>query len=302
MEAIDKQVYFTDEPLADLTSIPLFYLFKEIKKDIKVVLSGEGADEFLGGYNFNEIYKKILEQEKSFFLFLKKFLLLDFLKIKFFDKKLKYISQITTKFFFSRHINFISYVMDEKSRKKIWKKPYNFKNNFEKKLKKIFKESKSHNTLDCILETYCKTWLVDDLLMRSDKTSMSSSVELRAPFLDYKLIEFMSSLSNKSRFGEKNIFTKKILRNYCKDLIPESILNRKKQGFSIPIYNWLEDENFNKKLFNSLKGGNLQEFFNLDEISNIFKKSLSGNFIAQQQSWNLYVLERWLVVWKKNYI
>lgn len=302
LEAIDKQVYITDEPLADLTSIPLFYLFKEIKKDIKVILSGEGADELLGGYNFNEIYVKILKQEKSFFLFLKKFLLLDFLKIKIFDKKLKYISQIITKFFFSRHVNFISYVMDDKSRKKLWKKSYNFKNNFEKKLKNIFKASKSHSALDCILETYCKTWLVDDLLMRSDKTSMSSSVELRTPFLDYELVEFMSSLSNKSRFGENNKFTKKILRNYCKGLIPKSILNRKKQGFSIPIYGWLEDNDFNKELFKSLKRGNIEKFFNLDEISNIFKRSLSGNFIAQQQSWNLYILEKWLEVWKKNYI
>ena len=302
LDAIDTQVYFTDEPLGDLTSVPLFYLFKEIKKDIKVILSGEGADELLGGYNFNEIYKKILKREKSFFSFLKKFLLLDFLKIKIFDRRLKYISKVITKFVFSRQINFISYVMDDKSRKKLWKKPYSFKNNFEKKIKNIFKEAKSYNTLDCILETYCKTWLVDDLLMRSDKTSMSSSVELRTPFLDCELVKFMSNLSYKSRFGEKNLYTKKILRNYCKDLIPESILNRKKQGFTIPIYSWLEDENFNKKLFKSLKRGNLENFFHLDEISNIFKKSLSGNFIAQQQSWNLYILERWLEVWKKNYI
>ena len=131
---------------------------------------------------------------------------------------------------------------------------------------------------------------------------MSSSVELRTPFLDYELVEFMSSLSNKSRFGENNKFTKKILRNYCKGLIPESILNRKKQGFSIPIYSWLEDKDFNKKLFKSLKRGNIEKFFNLDEISNIFKRSLSGNFIAQQQSWNLYILEKWLEEWKKNYI
>ena len=65
LEGIDKQVYFTDEPLADLTSIPLFFLFKKIKKSTKVVLSGEGADEYLGGYNFNEIFKNYVNHENK---------------------------------------------------------------------------------------------------------------------------------------------------------------------------------------------------------------------------------------------
>ena len=121
------------------------------------------------------------------------------------------------------------------------------KNKIEKHLQSLFLKSKSENAIDCMMNTYCSTWLVEDLLMKSDKISMSSSVELRAPFLDYRLIEFMSNLSNDHKFSKDNNTTKKILRDITVNLVPKEVLKKKKKGFPIPIYKWLENKSFNQK-------------------------------------------------------
>ncbi len=286
---LPKLVYYTDEPYADLTAVPLYFLSKEARKHVKVVLSGEGADELFGGYDLNKLNNKFnllkkIENIKSLFFMIKPFV----------NKKYKGILTDIQK-------HSVDTLLEKKS---VYMTKYWNENEKEillgKKLRStnelissLYQYSDSLDVIDKVSDAYCRLWLVEDLLMKADKMTMANSLEARVPFLDHSLIEFASNLPTHLKVTKND--TKYIIREYAKTMIPESILNRPKKGFSIPVYKWLRDDLYNwaKDLIkNSVELEILDKRLILKEFDN-----LKIDMNAAHKIWIIIVFHFWLKKW-----
>jgi asparagine synthase (glutamine-hydrolysing) len=127
------------------------------------------------------------------------------------------------------------------------------------------------------LYLYCQNWLVEDLLMKADKMTMAASLELRAPFLDFRLVEWMARApaSDKLRPRGEGYETKAALRDHARALLPAEIIERPKKGFPVPVYRWLSDR--------------LQPL--------VMDRLASPSAQGRHRAWNLLVLVLWLERW-----
>jgi len=223
-----------DEPFADTSAYPTYIVSKLARKDVKVVLTGDGGDELFGGY---ERYRWFINERKRKF-------------IK--GEKLEQI--ITNTNFFNNHIGkwlesnvegeITTYcrIMGrfEKDIYKSWKKKLEISDDYDIKwyLRKYY--HKELPTMTMMRYMDFKTYLPSDVLTKVDRTTMSVSLEARVPFLDRDLVEYVFSLAEDEYFynGELKILLKKAYE----DILPKKILYRKKQGFAIP-YNYISEGN-----------------------------------------------------------
>lgn len=288
---MDDFVKYSDEPLADLASIPLYFVSKLASKHVKVVLSGEGADEILAGYNFDCTAKKFFYLKMLSYLpkcILEKipYDSLKSLASSGFNDFLKYnATHITNVFSEDEKKLFCSFDADEST------KDY---------IQSLYHTSSSKNPLDQLQQVYCKSWLVEDLLMKADKMSMANSLELRVPFLDHKLVEWASKVPMEYKVGSffRGFTTKKILRTFAKGRIPEKIINRPKQGFPVPAYKWLSNGEIDSFVNNSFNMIKYNKLFKREEIFKIINYNYKSND-NNHKIWNLIILARWINKWIK---
>jgi len=289
---LPELVYYTDEPYADLTSIPLYFLSQEASKHVKVVLSGEGADELFAGYNLNttknsfDSLKKI-ENLKHFF-----FLLKPFVSSKHKDT-LNNIQEFSVKRLLEKRSSYMTKYWNDTEKEQLFGKSFNSTNDL---ISSLYQKTKSSDAIDQILDSYCRLWLVEDLLMKADKMTMANSLEARVPFLDHRLIEFASSLPTHLKVTKNT--TKYILREYAKDIIPDTILNRPKKGFSIPVYKWLHDE-LNEWAKDLIINSEELEILNKELVLQEFN-NLNDNIDSAHKIWIIIILHFWLQRWSTN--
>ncbi len=303
IEFLPKLVKITDEPLADLSCIPLYFLSNYAAKHVKVVLSGEGADEIFAGYNLNRARNK-----QYIFWTIKK--LINFLNINnLFDKVskikklklLKIFSDLSSNNLFEINSSYITNYLTEYEKLNLWNNQKNslIKYPTNKLIRSWYESTFSSNFLDKLQEVYTKEWLVEDLLMKADKITMSNSLELRVPFLDHELVEWAQKLPIEKRIGSFfNSKTKYMIRNYAKKRLPKSIINRKKMGFPSPAYKWIMNSSY--KWAESIllnKKGKLLEIMDKNFINHILIKTKSGDIQYAHKAWVLIILHYWLEEW-----
>ena len=290
---INKVAYHYDEPFGDSSAIPTGYVSKFAREKVKMVLTGDGGDEVLSGYN-SYAGIKIAQLYQQFPSILKKSLPNSIAYIKQYTKgnirlklnKMESIAKTSVLPFEERSIQKKTYV-DYHSVKKLtsglsgtysiqdyyadFMKDCTYKDDFYKMMFVNFK-------LD----------LPNDYLVKVDRMSMAHSLETRIPFLDYRLIEFMVGVdkSVKMQGWER----KSILRNTIGKTLPANLLKASKKGFGIPLREWFKEDSFNNTLDNNL--GALKDVLDEGTINNIIKDnkySLSdnGNFI-----WTMMLLNR----------
>ena len=294
---------YTDEPLSDLASIPLKFVSDLAAKDVKVVLSGEGADEILAGYDLYNVQSNIkllkeLNKYKPISTFFRKIFRI------FFSKRIHVLDKIGINHqeYASKIFKNITYQIsnDEK---------VDFKNSenddylrSERFFEASYEESKNLDQINQILYVMCKDWLVENVLMKSDKVTMSSSLECRCPFLDKDLTNFYFSQNGKEKiYNNKGILDQKILlKEYLKGCIPDEIIERKKMGFPVRAYN-LDKKIYKDFLFDHLISKNTfyENFFIKEKIldraeSSIKQNKFDDNF--KNFLWSLVVYE----IWNKN--
>lgn len=162
-----------------------------------------------------------------------------------------------------------------------------------------FRRAEQTDTLNQILYANARTYLLDDLNVKMDRASMAASLESRAPFLDTKLIEYVSSLPGHVKL--RGAQTKWILKRALRDLIPVEILTRKKMGFGVPLGAWFRDQ-LSDELKDSLLNSSspLRQFLVGKELENIATRHLSGQRDYGLQAWSLLMLDRWLLANTKN--
>lgn len=228
-EALPKVAYHFDEPVADPSALGLYFLAREARKSVKVVLSGEGADELFGGYN---IYLAPIAAAK-----LRHFVPRFFLKLAtYMPVRGREYAKRAVQELGDWYIGNAS-IFKRGEIENIWKgKPQ-----VEHSLANIYE--KVSDKSDSVKMQYVdiNTWLVGDILAKADKMTMAHSLELRVPFLDKEIASLASRLPD--RFKWRGGTTKYLLREAFKSILPESTRKRKKLGFPVPIAEWLNSEN-----------------------------------------------------------
>lgn len=287
-EALSKIVWHFDEPVADPSAVGLYFLAKEARKKVKVVLSGEGADELFGGYN---IYLEPLSLSRRWMKIVPKILINAIFKpitrIKFNFKGKNYLKRYFSKledWYIGNASIFKKYEID-----KLWKgsryEKFNLKNFYQKA------EGLSDSTKMQFIDI--NTWLIGDILAKADKMTMANSLELRVPFLDIKIAEFASKLPDRLKF--RTGITKYLLRESVKDIVPESARNRKKLGFPIPLHHWLTKER--SELYNQIISNSyLKKNMDIVQIENLIKEHIDGKKDNSRKIYLLLLLAVWYEV------
>lgn len=288
-----------DEPLADPSIIPTYILSKFARENVTVALGGDGGDELFAGYPtfqaelFADLYLKlpkklrnILEKIVNKMPVSDKNFSLEF-KLKKFIKGLKSDKKY-------RHQNWLgNFNHDEKSQlflPAIWKQIEH--NNVFEDIDKYIADNKIADPRQKALFLYMKTYLMDQVLVKVDRASMKTSLEVRAPFLNHKIVDFVNALPYKYKF--KGMTGKYILKQLMKDKIPTEIINRKKKGFGIPISKWLREDL--KELCEKLLSKEEIEKSNLFNYEFI-KKLKEGHFNKRENNarklWSLMIFQLW---------
>ncbi len=282
MDFLPDLVHFTDEPLADLASVPLYYVSRLARQSVKVVLSGEGADEILGGYDFDRVIGQWHHDASScpWWRRLGGGPFPDLLDGRALPHLTNYLSSAAKVAWMKGEVDFPD-SMD--------------------RVRDAFARCASADPLHRMLYSYCQDWLVEDLLMKADKMSMAASLELRTPFLDFRLVEWAAQAPREikvDRAGD-GWLTKAVLRGYAAARLPRAIVDRPKQGFPVPVYGWLSDRLRPWAHDLLANGGRLREWLNPAAIEEALRLGTATDaaLMDRHRLWNLLVLELWSREW-----
>ena len=285
--AIQDVVYKFDDPVADPSAIGLYYLSKEASKHVKVVLSGEGADELFGGYNIYKEYfplKTICKLPKI----IKK--IINYIAKKLPNIKGKSFLVRATTPLEERYIGNAK-IFDNEESKKILNN-YNSENSFENAVKDIYKESKlkGYDYVTTMQNVDINTWLQGDILAKGDKMSMANSIELRVPFLDKEVLKVAERIPLRSRVSRKN--TKLLLRKAFEGIVPEHVVNRRKLGFPTPIRVWLKDE-LGRVVKDTIITANVSNYINKEYALKLLEDHIKNKRDNSRKIWTIFIFCIW---------
>ncbi len=287
-QIIPKIQYHMDEPLADPSAVALYFVSNLASKYVKACLSGEGADEFFGGYN---IYMEPMDLYITKFIprFIRKFMAWLVKKIPFSFKGKNFIiraSQTIEERFIGN-----AKIFSKEEREKILKNPTG---NYPPRsiTSKYYSDALAYDDITKMQYLDINLWLVGDILLKADKMSMANSLEIRVPYLDKKVFEIASSLPTTYRV--KKIATKYAFRKAAQLHLPSRVSNKKKLGFPIPIRIWLRDEKYYSIIKNAFESEVAQKYFNVDEIIKLLdehKNNLKCD--NSRKIWTVYTFIVW---------
>lgn len=291
-------IYHADQPLGDSAIIPTYLIAKSIGKHVKVVLSGEGADELFHGYDHYQYEKYFYQLRKLPFKGVLTLLeIISGLGVHKFDKvrnKLKSITTFKKDTGVSRWTSILSPEIGRDYLKNINQNIGNYEIQFHNFLQEFGKKS---GKLESSLMLDLLTWLPDDLLVKTDRMMMACSVEARTPFLDHQLVEEV--LKSSSHFNQPLFQSKNYLRQLLKKKLPTSvselISNRQKQGFETPKLKWMNSSlsELSSFLFSEENLKN-NPHLNAEMIYNLWKdvrKQKPG--VNNRLIWNIFCFLEW---------
>ncbi len=288
---IPKIMYHLDEPTSDPAAVALYFVANLASKDLKVVLSGEGADEFFGGYN---IYRKDVDMG-----FYNK---IPFLIRNFIAKLCKLLPEV-------KGINFLirrgekledSYIgvnrnFSSKMANKILNKKYNL--NAQMVTKEVYKEYKNESDLVKMQAIDIHFWLMKDILLKADRMTMASSIEGRVPFIDKEVFSLASSLPIEYKVTKEN--TKVALRDAAKKVIPNESYKKKKLGFPVPIRDWMKEDDLYEEIKASFNSDISKKYFNNKIINKMLEDHKNDKKDNYKKIWNIYCFLKWYDVYFK---
>jgi asparagine synthase (glutamine-hydrolysing) len=303
LEALPEVIRAADEPLADLTLAPLLAVSRLARRDVKVVLSGEGSDEILGGYNLDEVERE-WDRVRALQRFPRPVLstgaaLTRLALPERFGRRAQRITDVPLREWNREALPHITRYWGQGEKEVLW--PGASGEDSGRILARQYAEARSADPLQQLLSVYQKSWLVEDLLMKADKISMAASLEARTPFLDYRLVEWANRQPNfvkVKRTGLRQYRTKSVLRRFCARRLPPEILNRPKKGFPVPAYEWLK-QGMDEWASQALLGpeSRLARAFRPEAVRRVIEDARLGVGDAAHRVWIMLVLEFWLRTW-----
>ena len=286
-DAVPEIQYYMDEPLPNPSEIPLYFLAKNARRYVKVVLSGEGADELFGGYpmylaggHFDHYSHKVPRPVR-----------------KVLGTVAKHCPNFKGKNFLVRgamepYQRFMraNYVFQSAERQKFLKRPIASKVP-EEYSKRYFNEVSNLDEPTQLQYVDMHTWMIYDILLKADRMSMANSLELRVPFLDKKMLELSTRIP--SRYRAANETTKIALRGAAIKQLPERTANKKKLGFPVPLNDWLREDKYYNKVKTAFQSDIAEKFFVTSELIKLLDDHKSGKALNMQKIWSFYTFILW---------
>ncbi|MEW6328056.1 MAG: asparagine synthase (glutamine-hydrolyzing) [Thermodesulfobacteriota bacterium] len=303
IEILPEVINFLDEPFADASIIPTYLLSKFTRSEVTVALGGDGGDELFAGYPTFLAHKMALFYERlpsslhNAVVSLASLLPVSMDNISFDFKVKQFLKGIPYEVPNRNQIWLGAFSPEEQ--KRLFSKEvlanlngFNPFSNIEESLESVSYE----DIMDQITFLYLKFYLPDDILTKVDRASMAASLEVRAPFLDYRLVDYVNRLP--FRYKLKGLTTKYILKRCMRNKIPEQIINRNKKGFGVPIAKWFKDE-LRATLLDSLSEAKIKKegFFNYRYIKSLLDEHFAGRKDNRKQLWTLFMFEQWYERW-----
>lgn len=286
-DSMEKLAWHLDEPLSDGACIPLMHLARRAREEVVVVLSGEGADEVLGGY---PIYARMLLIERA-----------RALGGSAFDGALGLALRG------ARHPKLRRYL--ELARRPLERRYFGVGRAFDdaliarhfgpraladlgERFEPLWRRTREAHPLHRMLYNDTKVWLPDDLLIKADKMTMAWAIELRVPFLDHELLESAWALPPQLKLRGR--VGKHLLRLSMAGKLPEGILTRKKKGFPVPLTRWLRADLYEPCRERLLASNSIaRQVLGPTALDQLLEEHHSGRVDRHQELWALWVLEEW---------
>jgi len=283
LAAIDTTAKIVEEPIATTSIIPMYFLSELAAKHVKVVLSGQGADEPLGGY---DKYKALphLQKARFFRLFAP---LLKLVSPIYRNKEnlRRFINAISPNDKVSAWMEFnaISTIADieQLRNQNAGQSALRDFDSHQNQIRNVWKKRgpKSDHIKDIFLYNDVRTMLADDLLMYTDKITMNFGLECRVPILDNDLVAFIESLDSSFKFNSKQ--GKIIHKAFAKEYLPSSIVERKKLGFKSPTEKWFKDKTAAiDEIFMANEA--FKDFFDLDYVHRLLQRHKEGENLEKK--------------------
>lgn len=278
--------YHMDEPLADAASVALYFVNREAAKQVKVCLSGEGADEFFGGYN---IYKEpfTVSWYDKLPLWLRRAVgaaasvLPPVLGVNFLVRRGRPLEE--------RYIGNTN-LMGERRKRQLLK-------NYTGRIlptdlsRPYFEQTRGQDAVTRMEYCDLNLWMVGDILLKADKMSMANSLELRVPFLDRKVFDLACRIPTSCKVSAAQ--TKIAMRGAAEKTIPPKTADKKKLGFPVPVRAWLREEKYAAILREAFASEAAEKFFNTAALNKMLDQHLSGKRDNWRQLWCVFIFLVW---------
>ena len=285
-----KIQYHMDEPLADPAAVALYFVCQLASKYVKVVLSGEGADEIFGGYN---IYKE--PDDVAIYNAVP-------MPIR------RMIGNIASRFPHKRGVNFFirrgktleerfignAYIFSEEERKAILKIKTSAPDAYAL-TKPFYDMVRDKDNLTKMQFLDLNMWMTGDILLKADKMSMANSLELRVPFLDREVMALAQRIPKRYRVTREN--TKYAMRLAAQRACPKETADKKKLGFPVPIRVWLKEDKYIDIVKKEFLSENSKKFFNTDSLIKLIEEHRSGEYDRSRKIWTVYTFLVWYRVY-----
>jgi asparagine synthase (glutamine-hydrolysing) len=299
LKELPQIAWYFDEPVADPSAVALYFLAREARKHVKVVLSGEGSDELFGGYN---IYREPFDLQHIATLpkWIKDICIKPFTTLPFHFFGKNYLRRALTSFN-DRYIG-NAYIFKPEEVSRLWKT-----NVYAEMLQSRDIQSGIHVKPGQALESQIPEfnqlpesrkmqlvdmhyWLRGDILAKADKMTMAHSLELRVPYLDRDVAAVSATIDDSLKY--KNGKTKYILRKAFESILPQTTADRKKLGFPTPIKHWLKKNP--DEIMRTIKNNSyIKEHFDLTYIDNLLSEHVAGKRDHARKIYVLLMLSLW---------
>ena len=289
---VDELVWHFDEPFADSSAIPTYMVSKLAREHVTVVLSGDGGDELFAGYS-----RYLVERERG-----------GFERLPFRASLMRPLSQWLPHGTWGRNylhnisLDPISRYLDSVSVFTRLNRQSLYTDHFQTQLGSgrfveglfhdLTSQVKTGEALDQLLYIDSKTYLPGDILTKVDRMSMAVSLEARAPLLDHRLIDFVTSIPASLKLVGRE--AKHLLKRAVRDIVPNEILHRSKQGFGVPIQQWI-NEQLRERLRDTLKDASTRQrgYINSAYLDVLLSEHERGRRDHSARLWSLLIFELW---------
>ncbi|MBQ9471899.1 MAG: asparagine synthase (glutamine-hydrolyzing) [Ruminococcus sp.] len=289
--AVPKVQYHMDQPLADPSCVALYFVAKLASEHVKVVLSGEGADELFGGYTcYNDprvfkLYQKVVPY------FMRRaigWVCSKLPDIKGRDFLLRAVHPLDKRYIGN------AYMYDEKQKKALLKDP-SIATDPTRQIRRLYTRARRYDDETKMQYVDINTWLIGDILLKADRMSMANSLELRVPFLDKEVYEVASKLPTPLRVNKFN--TKYAMRKAAARRLPEEVAEKPKLGFPVPTRVWLRDEHYYNVVKAMFTSPTAQKFFNTDILLEYLDEHFEEKEDNSRRIWTIYVFLVWYQIY-----
>ena len=293
-DAVPTVQYHMDQPLADPSCIALYFVSRLASQYVKVVLSGEGADELFGGYTcYNDprvfkIYQTVVPHciRKAIRAVCKK--LPD---IKGRDYLIRACDPLEERYIGN------AFMYDYKEKRALLKDP-SIASRPQDYTRKYFYRCRKYDDVTKMQYLDINLWMVGDILLKADRMSMANALELRVPFLDKEVFRVASKLPTRLRCNKSN--TKYAMRKAAVRHMPEATAEKEKLGFPVPTRVWLRDEKYYNVVKRKFTGKTAEKFFNTDVLVSWLDEHFSQKEDNSRRVWTVYVFLVWYDIYFEN--